>query len=73
MQLQIAASENLDGRSVRDRISHPVHIPVRQTNTSMAGRAPDHVRIIGPVNANSFFVQANPGDADRISRARWML
>ena len=25
-----------------------------ETNASMAGRAPDHVRIVGPVNANPF-------------------
>src|SRR6266487_994387 len=45
-------------------------VPIGKTNTTVAGRAADRVRVIGPVNTNTLFVYRNPHYAHGISRAR---
>src|SRR5438034_6405577 len=45
------------------------HIPIRQTNATVACGVANRTRIVGAVNANAFFVECNPHDADWISRA----
>ncbi len=49
----------------------PHDVPIGETNTAVACSMADRTGFVCAVNADSFFVEGNPHDANRVSRTRW--
>src|ERR1041385_2221615 len=65
-----ATLENDHGIAYGNDVLHSRGVPVGQSNAAMAGGPTDCFRIVGPVNADTWLVQAHPKDTDQIVRAR---
>src|ERR1700716_1685579 len=57
---------NLDHVPGADEIFHARGVPIGQTNATVAGGAPDRLRIVCSVNADARFVESAPENADEI-------
>lgn len=62
-------SLDLDRHSLSNRIEHLHRIPIRQPDTTMAGRMADRIWVIGSMNSDAFFVEADPNEPHLVSRS----